>query len=179
MRETQQLHNPAGGPKSDIGLAWFINHAHEPPVILHNGQTGGYHSFVGFEPARRCGVVVLSNTANSIDDIGFHLLNTQFPLDRPVKVRKAIPLPPESADQFVGRYEILPDFVITFRREGTRFLTSATGQGDIEVYPETPTDFFAKVMDGQVSFVKDAQGKVTALVLHQGGIPDQTGRRLP
>lgn len=179
MRETQQLHNPEGGPKSDIGLAWFINHAHEPPVIMHNGQTGGYHSFVGFDPARRRGVVVLTNTANSIDDIGFHLLNAEFPLDRPVKPRTVLAMPPEKADQYVGRYEILPNFVLTFRRDGAHFLTTATGQGDIEVFPETPTDFFAKGMDAQITFVKDAQGKVTALVLHQGGMPDQTGKRLP
>jgi hypothetical protein len=35
--------------------------------------------------------------------------------------------------------------------------------------PETETDFFLKELDAQITFVRDAQGVVTGLVLHQGG----------
>ena len=37
-------------------------------------------------------------------------------------------------------------------------------------YPvETPKDFFLKVVDAQISFETDAQGRANALVLHQNG----------
>ncbi|GAA2690889.1 hypothetical protein GCM10010412_080770 [Nonomuraea recticatena] len=35
--------------------------------IWHNGRTGGFASYVGFDPERRIGVVVLSGTARSVD----------------------------------------------------------------------------------------------------------------
>ena len=44
-----------------------------------------------------------------------------------------------------------------------------TGQPKAEVFPESETNFFAKVVDAQLTFVKDASGKVTHLVLHQNG----------
>ena len=77
----------------------------------------------------------------------------------------------------MGRYEIVPEFVLTFTREGNRYFLQATGQGKNEVFPETESDFFLKVVDAQISFVKDAAGNVTSLVLHQRG--DQTAKRLP
>ena len=45
----------------------------------------------------------------------------------------------------------------------------ATGQPKVELYPEEETKFFLKVVDGQVEFVKSEDGKVTGLVLIQGG----------
>ncbi len=47
-------------------------------IIWHNGGTGGFHSFVGFDKNKRIGVVVLSNSTNDIDDIGLHLLEENF-----------------------------------------------------------------------------------------------------
>jgi hypothetical protein len=64
---------------------------------------------------------------------------------------------------------LAPGFVLTVTREGDKLMTQATGQGKVEVFPSSPTEFFLKVVDAQLSFVKDAAGKVTGLVLHQGG----------
>jgi hypothetical protein len=56
-------------------------------------------------------------------------------------------------------------------------MTQATGQGKVEIYPSSPTEFFLKVVDAQITFVKDASGAVTQLVLHQGG-RDMPGKKL-
>jgi hypothetical protein len=47
--------------------------------------------------------------------------------------------------------------------------TQATGQGKIEVFPESDRDFFLKVVDAQLTFETDSQGRATGIVLHQGG----------
>lgn len=55
----------------EYGLCWvrFVAKK-QPPRIWHNGQTGGYHSFVGFVPGRG-GVVVLCNVATfQVDAVG-------------------------------------------------------------------------------------------------------------
>jgi len=45
-----------------------------PAVITHNGGTGGCRSYVAFIKETKTGVVVLSNSANRVDDIGIELL---------------------------------------------------------------------------------------------------------
>ena len=46
---------------------------------------------------------------------------------------------------------------------------AVTGQAAFEIFPESETKFFLKVVDGSVEFVKDSAGKVTGMVLNQGG----------
>ena len=50
-----------------------------------------------------------------------------------------------------------------------RLFTQATGQPKFEVFPEGDRDYFLKVVDAQITFETDAQGKATGLVLHQNG----------
>ena len=76
------------GPNVGIGLNWIIRHTGARTVVWHNGGTGGYRTFVGFEPSRRIGVVVLTNSGGAgADDLGFHLLDPALPLSpRPAAV---------------------------------------------------------------------------------------------
>ena len=73
---------PTGRPNQTIGLAWHIDARGDRQIVQHNGGTGGYRSFIGFDPKSQIGVVVLSNTntQTGVDDIGMHLLDTSFPL---------------------------------------------------------------------------------------------------
>jgi CubicO group peptidase (beta-lactamase class C family) len=59
----------------ESGLCWVrLVGGKKSPMIWHNGQTGGYHSFIGFVPAKG-GVVVLCNVATmKADDVGFAVL---------------------------------------------------------------------------------------------------------
>jgi CubicO group peptidase (beta-lactamase class C family) len=62
------------GPGSQIDLGWHVATG-MGGVICHNGQTDGYHSFLGYDPHRHIGVVVLSNSNESIDDIAWHIFS--------------------------------------------------------------------------------------------------------
>jgi D-alanyl-D-alanine-carboxypeptidase/D-alanyl-D-alanine-endopeptidase len=64
-----------------IGLAWWINNGKKGDVIWHGGGTGGYRAFAGFIKETGKGVVVLTNSDISIQDIGLHLLNPGFKLN--------------------------------------------------------------------------------------------------
>jgi serine-type D-Ala-D-Ala carboxypeptidase/endopeptidase len=56
-----------------IALGWHLRT--KEGILWHNGETGGFHSFVGIRTDRQTGVVVLSNTAcKSVDELGFELL---------------------------------------------------------------------------------------------------------
>ena len=43
-------------------------------VLFHNGGTGGYRSFLALDTKRGRAVVVLSNSAHGVDEVGFKLL---------------------------------------------------------------------------------------------------------
>jgi len=165
FRLTQVIQGDAG-PTMRMGLGWHVIWPDSSPAYWHNGGTGGYHSFIGFDPRRKIGVVVLSNSSHSIDDIGFHSLNPSFSL---ATVRSAITLPAGALDDYVGEYQLAPGFVIAIRKTGDTLVAQATGQGAVPVYASARDEFFYRVVDAQISFVRDSTGKVSSLVLHQGG----------
>ena len=91
--------------------------------------------------------------------------------DRPLpSPRKETAVDPKIYDQYAGEYEINPGFTIVILRRGDKLISQATAQPEVELFPESETRFFLKVADAQVDFVKDASGRVTGLVLHQGGM---------
>lgn len=82
---------------------------------------------------------------------------------------KAIAMSDEQFAVFAGDYQIQPNFVLNVRREGNRYITQATGQGPVEITPISADTFNAPDVGGQLKFEKDADGKVTQLILTQGG----------
>lgn len=76
---------------------------------------------------------------------------------------------PALYDLYAGEYELAPGFVLTVRRDGNRLLTRATGQEELEVFPASETEYFLKVVDARITFVKGPDGKAASLVLRQGG----------
>jgi serine-type D-Ala-D-Ala carboxypeptidase/endopeptidase len=167
LQSAQILQRPANSPDVSMGLGWhIITRKDGTQLISHTGGTGGYRSFVGFDPKKRLGVVVLANSAHDHDDIGMHLLDPQSPLK---KQRTAIAIDPKLYDAYVGRYELMPNFILTIAKEENRLFLQATNQPKVELFPETTLDFFIKEVEAQVTFVKDAQGKVNQLILHQAG----------
>lgn len=252
-------------PNTEIALGWHISQKNGKDIVWHSGGTGGYRTFIGFI-SKQIGVVVLSNSENSPDDIGFHLLDERSPLS---KVRKTVTVEAKILERYLGSYELMPQFFLTISRQDTQLFGQATGQqpfplaavndtdfvfddagitvsfpkgdgpaaelrfvqqgqaktakrvaasaakqpwerpiakvdpkiydayagtfelapgfsltltreGDalmaqatnqqkFEIFPESETKFFYKVVDAQIEFKKDAQGKVNELVLYQNG----------
>jgi Domain of unknown function (DUF3471) len=90
--------------------------------------------------------------------------------------RTVVPLDPKAFDQYVGYYQIESSLVFTITRDGDHFLSRLSGQRSVEIYPESSNKFFAMVVPAQLSFVTDAQGRATELVLHQGGFEQHAKR---
>lgn len=89
--------------------------------------------------------------------------------DKSLDSRKEITLAESVLDRYVGEYQLAPGFTITFTREGNRLFTQATGQQRFEIFAQSESKFFLKVVDAQVEFVTGADGKVSTINLYQGG----------
>jgi hypothetical protein len=122
---------------------------------------------------------VLANSSANIDDIGMHLLDPRSPLTtiKAAKERGAIQVEPKILESYVGEYELAPTFVITITKEKGRLMLQATNQPKFEIFAESKEKFFLKVVDAQVTFVKDNKGTVTELILHQGGANQPAKKR--
>ncbi len=76
---------------------------------------------------------------------------------------------PKVLESYVGDYELTPNLVLNVTIDNGKLMGQATGQSKVQLYPSSETEFFLKAIDAQVTFVKDQQGKVTHLILHQNG----------
>lgn len=83
--------------------------------------------------------------------------------------RKEVVLPVDALREYVGNYPIAPTFVLTVTEENGALFVQATAQPKFPVFAAAKDEFFYKVVDAQISFQRDASGKVVGLVLHQNG----------
>jgi uncharacterized protein YneR len=89
--------------------------------------------------------------------------------EKKITERKEVKLSEAVLDQYVGDYQLAPGFIISVTKEGDKMFTQATGQSKVDIFAESETKFFLKVVDAQIEFVKDETGKVNKLILYQGG----------
>ena len=87
MRESHKVQKRLS-ERLAVGLAWQVATNGDQTTILHAGGTGGFQSFIGFDPNKRVGAVVLINTKagerHDAQNIGMHLINpSRIPLRAP------------------------------------------------------------------------------------------------
>ena len=161
-------HNPRRGVSKNerIGLAWMTLHDSQGDVIWHNGMTGGYASFMGFTSDGQLGIVILTNKAQSVDDLGFATLLDGAPL---APAEKTFAMSPQQLDAYSGQYQLTAKFMLHVFRENDQLYAQATGQGAFPIFPGAKDVFFAKITDIQIDFHIGKDGRVTSLALHQNG----------
>jgi serine-type D-Ala-D-Ala carboxypeptidase/endopeptidase len=172
---------PTGNASLEIALGWHVFKAPDTEIVWHNGGTGGYRTWMGYEPQSRSAVVVLSNAGSAAgpDDIGRHLLVPALPLmqntqsntsQTETKVTAAV------FDRYVGHYQLAPAAILTISRKDNQFFVQLTGQPTFEIFAESEKKYFLKVVDAQLTFETDAQNKAVAVTLHQNGVDQRAPR---
>lgn len=166
------VRRPGPAPNVEIALGWHVTKTPKTEIVWHNGGTGGFRTFMGFDRQSRTGVVVMTNAATPAggDDIGFHLLTgAALAVVKPIVERRAIAMPAAQLEAYVGRYAYTPTVGLDVTRDGDQLYAQLTGQMRAEIYPESADNFFWRIVDAQVTFTRGPDGKVTGLVLHQNG----------
>ncbi len=152
-----------------MGLGWHF--ARDGATLWHNGGTGGYHGWLAISPDRGVGVVVLCNTANMrLDEFGEQV--TRIALGReakPPEARKIVRVDPARLKSYTGYYAMTPEFGLTVTEEKGHLMVQATGQDKFPVFAASKTKFFYKVVDAEITFVRDKEGRADKLILHQNG----------
>jgi D-alanyl-D-alanine-carboxypeptidase/D-alanyl-D-alanine-endopeptidase len=180
QKKTLSIRRPTGAPFMETGLGWDIDTRSGTEIISKGGATAGYNTFIGYSPKTGIGVVALANTSSGegTADIALHLLDPRYPLWVPESSPSSEPtLEAKVLDGYVGHYILTPAAVFSVTREGEQLYVQLTNQARVANYPKSSTEFFAKVVDAQITFETDPQGHANFLVLHQNG-RDQKAKRI-
>ena len=181
--------------QTGVGLNWMVRSVGDETIVWHNGGTAGFRTFIGFDPDKGVGAVVLTNSGHGADDIGLHLINPELPLAPapvPVGERLEVTVAEDILETYVGEYELLATMSVFVTLESGALFARVTGQGTLPIFAESETEFFYRAVDAQISFTKNDSGVVTGMIFHQNGAnqparkvsgeapdpPDPTGGRI-
>jgi CubicO group peptidase (beta-lactamase class C family) len=167
------------GGNAHYGYGWVIDHVYECNRVGHGGRIDGFTTSIARYPNEQVVIIVLSNletapVASISNDLAAILFGKEYKL--PQK-RQAIALNPAIYETYEGDYELAPGIILSVTAESQRIFVQLTGQERIELFPESATQFFVKVVDAQLTFVVEETGKAVRVILHQGG-QDQVAIRV-
>jgi CubicO group peptidase (beta-lactamase class C family) len=171
LKESVSIRRPGENPETQMAYGWDVTTKNGSSIIWKGGATGGYRTYMGYDPKTRMGVVVLSNMLRpAMDEIGPHLLNAGNPLSSMrMLAHPEITLDARFFDRYVGTYEFDPADRMTVSREGEHFYAQISGQRRLEIFAETERNFFYKSVDAEIIFDEGRQGSGIRLTLHQNG----------
>jgi len=144
-----------------IGLGWDL-HESGNGIHWHPGKNPGYYSYLGWDPQRKTGVVVLTNAAIDIGDVALQLI-------------RRLPLTPVSVDPqvlaaYAGRYPLPDGSTVTIRVDGTRIFIQLPAEPEYELYASSENHFYLPVDDLEITFYRNDRGEVERAVGVVNGI---------
>ena len=160
--------------KGTYAYGWSIGSFAGHKTIGHGGGINGFTTDIVRFPDDDACVIVLNNFATGFtDEISGALAGYLFgqAVEMP-KEKKAIKLPAAVLDAYPGQYKLEGmEAVLVVTRQGDGLFVELPGQAPRTLHAESETSFFMKTFGFEVTFVKDASGRVTHLLLIQGKRP--------
>ena len=153
-----------------IGLAWFSTHG----IVVHGGEPGGYKSYLGFRRDGSKGVVILTNTAAEVYDLGNAVLFDDAPF---LAIQKPLRLTIPSLQEYVGLYSVDENLWLKIFRVDYQLYARMSGQTAFEIFASAPDEFFTDVAGNGLRFSRN-DGAVSALTLHQGAAHTSYSRQV-
>ncbi|MDR7856761.1 serine hydrolase [Tissierella sp.] len=155
------------------GYGWMISDSGIGKIIFHGGNTLGLTANIVRLIDVDLTIIILSNTGY-YDTTKLTNTLTSIALGGPYELPETlVEFKIEDADlynKYVGEYELAPQVIYTITREENRIFAQLTGQEKFEIFPTSETEFFYKVVDAKIKFIKDVEGNVTSLILYQSGM---------
>ena len=154
---------------SGYGLGFMAMRREAFTFTGHSGGVAGYLSWMYFSRPAQVGVVVFRNATGGKANGNRLAIDILSRLVEFSKQHHAVAIDAKIFDTYAGRYKFSDGTVMNITRENARYFSQVPGQPQFEMFPEGDRDFFLKAFDAQFSFVTDASGKATELVVHQDG----------
>ena len=169
--------------KTKWGYGWGTNTFKTTnDLVFQNGNLPGFGTYFILFPKEDIVIIALSNVDDASDltslepivrDMAFITFGMPYQIP---KNRKPMVVSETVLRQYVGNYRLAPKRILAVTLEEETLFVQATGQSKVEIFPESETDFFFKVIDAQLTFHKSETGQISQVVVHQNG--DTIAKRL-
>jgi hypothetical protein len=158
---------------ANYGLGWRMDTLAAKPVISHTGFIPGFKSYNILLPGDNSRIILLSNfssfnEAKAARDIIAILYGQPYELP---KAASEVKVDENILKQYVGEYRLSPALSIKIRLESGQLKGQVTGQPELDLFAKSENEFFLKVADVQIEFVKNGKAEVEKLITYQGGRP--------
>jgi D-alanyl-D-alanine-carboxypeptidase/D-alanyl-D-alanine-endopeptidase len=157
LGRTQDFVATVSGHKMAINWNMVTPKGHT--YLIHEGGTGGYSSFAGFDHAAKRGVVLLCDTAltatGGLGSLGLHLLDSGIPAGLPRLVATA---DAKLIDALSGKYRLQGGLGIELRHKDSGLTIQADGQPEFEMGFDSSGDFYPLKFDALLRPKRKADG---------------------
>ncbi|OJJ19254.1 hypothetical protein BKI52_20800 [marine bacterium AO1-C] len=158
------------GQPTSYGFGWAIIKPQQK--IMHLGQWTGFQSAFERDMQKHNTIILIDNSTSGSDFHACYGIVRAILAGRDYKMPQKyteISLPVTILQQYVGKYAITPKMVLEITLKDKQLYAQGSNQPKLPIYPTTKQKFFYKVADMQISFIKNDQGKVHQMMLHQQG----------
>ena len=173
----QKMH---GDVQSESGRRGRLIWTEDAGVLVHGGLVGGFRANLGFDPAKRRGVVILANCCSTVMPFG-HL--APFLNHRSPRPPRTAAIDPVTLDGHVGVYRFDHGQLCSVRRAGERVLFQVWRHGTprypmpypaIELFPQSSSVFYSPMWDTRVRFARNT----VVIDIPREGVKGATARRV-
>lgn len=161
------------------GLGFMVDGAGADMRFHLQGRTRGFASSLVVYPDRGQGAILMTNSDNGfflIDEILRAISEVYLWPDFKPEEKPLYRLDPAICAEYVGRYEVTPDYALDVRHEDYYLIIQPTGQAPTKFYVETQSIFFSVDPFIRIQFRRNDAGRVDGLVLWQQDF-EQTARK--
>jgi serine-type D-Ala-D-Ala carboxypeptidase/endopeptidase len=146
MRLTQESQLERRGDNQ--GLGWMIDSAGR---YWQNGETAGFHAFVGFDPKTRRGVVILASTRSSLVD---SLATAIYRMLAGEQVKPPVFPDAKALASFAGTYDF-QGMKLAITADGKRLYVEGPGEPRIRMMPISDREFWIERLQSVVVFERE------------------------
>lgn len=160
MKLTQEPQLDVPATQTNEGLGWQIDRAGR---YWHNGATGGYHAYVGFDPKTRRGVVVLASTSTSLVE---HLADVLYKVMEGAPPAAPVLATAKQLSEFAGHYDLAGE-KLALTAAGNRLYVEGSGEPRHRLLPISEHEFWIEALQTVAVFErddKDPDHKVNRLI---------------
>jgi hypothetical protein len=153
-----------------MGMNWVLSTVNGHTRIFHEGGTGGYSSFAGFDRTAKRAVVLLSDTAltsvGGLGSLGLHLIDPSSPIGTPRIVATA---DAGLIDALVGSYRLPGGLGMELRHKDSHLTIQAGGQPEFDMGYDSVGDFYPLKFDALLRPKRKADGTYAFTWFQLGG----------
>lgn len=160
-----------GEPSMRYGFGLGLAKYRGMDVVSHSGGLHGFLTQLSYYPKEKITVVMFTNTSEPQVNFNPEKIGEAFLWDKMDKQTSytEMSVKPEDLQRYTGRYELPNIGVFTITSEKEKIYAQLSGQPKFEIFPMGEDQFFFKVVEARLKFLKDEHGEINSVVLFQNG----------